>query len=284
MRISVRRLKRRPGDERDAGQGDGNPADYIRKIARGGQLEVLVRSAIWATGGHVGPAWSPGKVETTPAEKDARLALGPLCAHPDDAARWAWQRAHGKALLGAILRDGLLNFVATEPLEDAGPTVPVGLRDYAPAFRRLFIGVLFPGYSRENPGASKRYPDGYEVMGVQQLYKVDAAAQPEQTLYRNFVAHDEIRACIAVLATAAIADSRYYLTPRNGALLVYRPSYLDAESRVLLDGWSEAQKLSQVLDTLIHNGRLDILEPDEFWQPRGRVTTKRLQEISRRSS
>lgn len=265
-------------------QGDGNPADYIRKIARGGQLEVLVRSAVWATGGRVGPAWSPGKVETTPAEKDARLALGPLCAHPDDAARWAWQRAHGRALLGAILRDGLLNFVATEPLEDAGPTVPVGLRDYAPAFRRLFIGVLFPGYSRENPGASKRYPDGYEVMGVQQLYKVDAAAQPEQTLYRNFVDHDEIRACIAVLATAAIADSRYYLTPRNGALLVYRPSYLDAESRVLLDGWSEAQKLSQVLDTLIQSGRLDILEPDEFWRPRGRVTTKRLQEISRRSS
>lgn len=272
-------------------QGDGNPADYIRKVARGGRLEVLVRSATWAMTGRVGPTWSPGKVEARVTADDERLALGPLCAHPDDAARWMWRRlrnTRGEARLAAILRDAQSNVVATEPLEDAGPTVPPGLRDATPAFRRLFVGAMARG-------ASKRYPAGYEVMGVQQLYKVDDREQRfssrfEETLYRNFVAQDEIRACIALLRGHGVADGRYYLTPRNGALLAFRPGYQDSESQVLLDVWSDEahgvtrSRLSHVLSTLILTGRLQILEPDRFWHPRGPLTTRLLLEMSRRPS
>ena len=275
-------------------QGDGNPADYIRKVARAGQLNVLVPSATWATLGRVGSDWSPGKVEQSTVSDDERLALGPVYSHADDAARWVWRRvrhARDKAWLGAILRDGNGNFVATEPLDDSGPTVPVGLRDDTPAHRRLFMGVMYPGYS----GTAKRYPSGYRVMGVQQAWKLDDNPQRfssrfEEVLYRNFVDHDEIRAFNALLSTARIADARYYLTPRNGALLAHSPSYLDREAQVLLDDWTAVEKgvtrsrLAEVLDVLILTGRLQILEPDRFWYPRGPLTTTRLQEMSRRPS
>ncbi|MGY2260805.1 hypothetical protein [Pseudomonas sp. SDO55104_S430] len=274
-------------------QGDGNPAEYIRKVAGNGRLEVLVRSATWATVGRVGSTWGSGKVEERPVSDDQPLTLGPLFAHPDDAARHVWRNAREKAALGVILRDGKANFVATEPLDDAGPTVALGPRDDTPAFRRLFAGVMFRGYSRTNPGKTKKYPAGYEVMGVQQLYKVDHTPQRfssrfEEALYRNFVAHDEIRACIALLNTYEIADSRYYLTPRQGALLAYKPSYLDGESKVLLDDWYDVEKgvtrskLQEVFNTLILSGRLDVLEPDEFWNPRGQLTPKLLRDMSRR--
>jgi hypothetical protein len=275
-------------------QGAGNPAEYIRKVAGSGELQVLERSATWATAGRVGADWTPGKVAPAPAADDGPLVLGPLCAHPDDAARWMWQRvrhARDKAWLGAIVRDaGQTNFAATEPLDDSGPTVPLGPRTGTPAYSRLFAGVLVRGA----PSHSKKYPPGYTLMGVQQIYKVDDTPQSfsspfEAGLYRNFVAHDEIRACIALLGNYAIADSRYYLTPRNGALLAYAPSYLDAESTVLLNDWKDVEngvtrsKLTAVLNTLILSGRLQILEPDRFWQPRGPLTARLLLEMSRRA-
>ncbi|MCU1763807.1 DUF4329 domain-containing protein [Pseudomonas sp. 14P_8.1_Bac3] len=269
-------------------QGDGNPADYIHKVARSGEMTVLVRSATWATAGRVGPTWAPGKVATSIASDDEHLALGPLCAHPDDAARLMWRRVRyirGNAWLGAILRDGVANFVATEPLDDTGPALPRGLRDYTPAYRRLFADVKSP--------AVGKYPVGFKVMGVQQLYKTDDEAQHfsssfEEALYRNFVAHEEIRELVTMLRVAGVADGHYYLTPRNGALLSYAPDYRDAESQALLNEWNVVEngvtrsRLAEVLTTLAATGKLRILEPDRFWNPRGHVTAKLLLEMSRR--
>jgi hypothetical protein len=276
-------------------QGDGSPAEYIRKVARAGDLSVLVSSEIWAAKGRVVQTWRPREMAVVGGGGNERLALGPLCFHADDAARLIWRRLGalpGKGYLGAILRDDTKStFVAVEPLDDTGPTVPVGLRANTPAYRRLFGGVMNLGYT----SVSDKYPVGYKVMGVQQIYKLDDnphrfSSQYEEMLYRNFIAHDEIRAFIEMLKQDDVPDGCYYLTPRNGALLSYVPSYMEDEGQVLLNDWKDENngvirsRLNEVLGTLAASGKLCILEPDIFWKPRGQVTSRLLLEMSKRGS
>lgn len=83
-----------------------------------------------------------------------------------------------------------------------------------------------------------------------------------------------------MLRTDHVAGARYYLTPRQGALLVYVPSYQPSERDFLLSGWldpdTDKPKATpgEVITTLATVGRLYILEPDSFWQPRGQVATR----------
>lgn len=270
--------------------GGSNPADYPRKVARAGVLQVLITGEIWAAPGFVLPGWQPRAVLAYRPEPHTRVALGPLFAHPDDAARYLWRRCRpqpGKAWLGAILRNAAANtFLVTEPVDDSGPSVAVGLRADTPAYSRLFGGVM----NQASPPTALKYPVGYQVMGVQQLYKVDTtrtslADRYQEALDSNFIAQPEFRAAISLLRSDKISSPRYYFTPRNGALLVYRPSYAQSEQQMLTGLWidpSTGERVStpsEVITTLSESGRLHILEPDTFWQPRSHVAVRLLLEL-----
>lgn len=266
-----------------------NPADYIRQVARAGELKVLRTGEIWATSGTVGPDWLPRQALTfTPGDSE-RVALGPFFAHADDAARYQWRRYRHErntprlaALLANTAND---TFLVTEALVDSGLSAGWG-RDEAPASRRLFIGAINP----QRPARDVRYPKGYRVMGVQQLYKLADNQQLQvnrfqQALADNFIGQPELSTFIGMFRDNKVTGARYYFTPRNGALLLYLPSFQSVETNMLFSGWvdptSEKQVAtpSQVITVLINSGRMYILQTDTFWQPRGHVATRLLREL-----
>ncbi|MGY2191441.1 hypothetical protein [Pseudomonas pergaminensis] len=266
--------------------GNFNPHDYIRQVARAGQLEVLVTGAIWAGQGPVSQSWRAGTPTTVAEDPDARVVLGPLFSHPDDAARYMWRRSPavpGKASMGAILKNAAGNsYLASEPVDDSGPSVHVGLRMNTSAYRRLF-GWVMSLDERTQP--RPKYPAGYRVMGVQQLHKWDASLERltdrhEHAIAENFISQKEFRFVVDMLRQDKVAGARYYFTPRNGALLVYAPSFERAEHDLLLFGWVDPEsdeprlKASEALTVLFNSGRLHVLEPDRFWQPKGHVASR----------
>lgn len=266
-----------------------NPADYIRQVARAGELKVLRTGEIWATSGTVGPDWLPRQALTfTPGDSE-RVALGPLFAHADDAARYQWRRyRHGRntpRLAALIANTANDTFLVTEALVDSGLSAGWG-RAEAPASRRLFVGAINP----QRPARDVRYPQGYRVMGVQQLYKLADNQQLQvnrfqQALADNFIGQPELSTFIGMFRDNKVTGARYYFTPRNGALLLYLPSFQSVETNMLFSGWvdptSEKQVAtpSQVITVLINSGRMYILETDTFWQPRGHVATRLLREL-----
>ena len=270
----LRRLK-------DRGSNDS----HVLKLAESGEVRVLDSSSFW-------DALLPRvkRAATSLTVLDTRLALGPLCGHPDDAARLVWQRfasQERRARLGAILGNGDSDtFIAVQPVADPGPSVAVGLRPDTPAYSALFKGVMNLGY----PGTSTRYPAGYTVMGVQQLFKLSGERQRmsdryEEGLAHNFIAQKEIRGFVEMLRQDRIAGARYYFTPVQGALIVYEPSYHEDESQLLRDDWIDEAtgevkvKPSEVIRRLATSGKLTILETDRFWQPRSQVARRMLHEF-----
>lgn len=270
--------------------GPFNPAEYIRKVARAGALEVLVRGEIWASLGPVSQSWTAREaIEYVPGETE-RIALGPFFSHADDAARYQWRRLRhdsSNAWLCAILGNGIVpasTVLITEPELDNGPPVEVGLRASTPAYLRLFGHVM----NLREPKPSPKYPAGYQVIGVQQLYNIERDREAltdrhEEALARNFLPRTELRTFIEMLRVDNVVGARYYLTPRNGALLAYLPSYLDAESKLLREDWPYhlSDKPSLAITALVNTGKLYILEPDSFWQPRGHVWTRFLMALRR---
>lgn len=263
----------------------GSIDGYLLKLIESAEVRVLESSPFWD-----GLLPRIMRVAQGLAGFDTRLALGPLCAHPDDAARLVWQRfAPRKAnpWLGAILGNGDSDtFIAVQPVVDLGASVAVGLRPQTPAYQSLFEGVMNLGY----PSTSTRYPAGYKVMGVQQLYKLDTQRQRladryEEALAHNFIGQPEIRGFIEMLRQDRVAGARYYFTPVQGGLIVYEPSYHADESQLLRDDWideaSGAVKVlpSEVIRRLATSGQLSILETDHFWQPRSQVARGLLQAL-----
>ncbi|MDY7530641.1 hypothetical protein RGV33_02930 [Pseudomonas sp. Bout1] len=263
---------------------NGTVDGYVLKLAQSGELRLLASSPFW-----VARARSLSASLPTLGELDPRLALGPLCAHPDDAARLVWQRfapLARQARQGAILSNGDSDtFIAVQPVEDPGPSVPVGRRRDTPAYKALFEGVMNLGYT----STSTRYPKGYKVIGVQQLYKVDAqrrrlADRYEDALARNFVTQSEIRGAVEMLRQDGVAGGRYYFTPLHGGLIVFEPSYHADENQLLRDDWEEdggTLKVlpSEVIRRLATSGKLTILEVDRFWLPRSQVARHLLQTL-----
>ncbi|WP_455825891.1 hypothetical protein [Pseudomonas graminis] len=260
----------------------GSPDGYAMKLLESGEVRVLDSSPFW-------DALVPRlkRRATTLVGFDTRLALGPLCAHPDDAARLVWRRLvrlEPQARLGAILGNGDSDtFIAVQPVADVGPSVAVGLRPQTPAFKTLFEGVVNLAYT----STSTRYPAGYRIVGVQQLYKLDTQRQRlsdryEEGLAHNFIAQPEIRGFIEMLRQDRVAGARYYFTPVQGGLIAYEPSYHVDESQLLRDDWVDAAtgemkvKPSEVIRRLATSGKLTILETDRFWQPRSQVAQRLL--------
>ncbi|TFY89966.1 DUF4329 domain-containing protein [Pseudomonas nabeulensis] len=270
--------------------GPYNPDEYIRQVARSGKLEVLITGEIWATQGVVSSTWVSRRASVYVPGAEERLPLGPFFSHADDAARYPWRRYHSdpnKAWLGAVLSNAAADtFLVTEPVPDNGPIVPVGSRMFTLAYQRLFFGVM----NTSVPMSPGRYPEGFNVIGVQQINKRDAARERfddryQEALADNFIAQQDFRAFVGMLRQDAVAGARYYFTPRNGALLVYLPSYERSEQEMLLFGWLDPQTdkpratPSEVISTLATTGHLSILEPDRFWQPRSHVGTQLLQTL-----
>lgn len=266
--------------------GPFNAAEYIREVARAGTLEVLITGEIWATLGQVSQRWTAYESAVYTPRVDERLALGPVFSHADDAARYLWRRitpVPGKAWMAAMLENNTASTVlVTDPVDDSGPAVEVGERMSTSACERLLGGVV----NQREPKASPKYPEGYRLMAVQQLYKVDDTRERladlhEEALASNFIARKEMRFVVQMFSTDNVVGARYYFTPRHGALLVYLPSYLEGESKLLREDWPYrfADTPSQAITSLAHSGKLHILEPDRFWQPRGQVGVRLLMEL-----
>lgn len=262
----------------------GSNDSHVLKLAESGEVRVLDSSPFW-------DALLPRvkRLATTLTVLDTRLALGPLCGHPDDAARLVWQRFKNQPnppRLGAILGNGDSDtFIAVHPVADPGPSVAVGMRMDTPAYKALFSMM-----NLRYPNPSIQYPAGFKVMGVQQLFKIHSARQRmadryEEALAHNFIAQYEIRGLIEMLRNEPVAGPRYYFTPVQGALIVYEPSYHSDESQLLRDDWIDENtgvvkvKPSEVIRRLATLGKLTILEADHFWQPRSQVGRRLLHEL-----
>lgn len=83
-------------DDQDYRRGRLDERAYIHRMARAGNLEVIVTSAYWSRHGVVDEKWQPRLADVSDSERWAARpvpALGPVFHHADDAARYIQQRA-----------------------------------------------------------------------------------------------------------------------------------------------------------------------------------------------
>lgn len=175
---------------------------YVRQVALGGQLRVIVTNSCWSVAGHVGPLW------VAFAQADRHL-LGPCFASADDAARHAQIRLgsrRDRVYGGLILRrtDGL--FTATEP-------VSVYVENFAPGWIRrddLVVNSQFLGGST----AVARYHS-------RRLGELPFALDDgERAVYQNMFTTDFLGAMLDDSPTALrYSTGLEYLFCDDGALL-----------------------------------------------------------------
>ena len=178
--------------------------DYIRRVARSGQLNVLTVSECWDVPDSVGADWAP-------FVQVSRRLLGPSFISPDDAAGYALSRVGEKrdtVFGGLIVRrtDGL--FTATEPL-------PVFVEDFAPGWVRLDELVnqaLFLGASTIVARYHSRVESEVPF----------ALSDNERAVYLNMFSSDFLDGTLSH-AKAPIRQStgQEYLLCADGALLCY---------------------------------------------------------------
>jgi hypothetical protein len=246
--------------------------DYLRKVVKNGELQVVVRSAFW----------SPFRVDANGVKtgiglvrwpRDNRFALGPIFAHADDAARWSQHQVSAyvgqQYLSGVLVHQPSTSFVPIEPLED-GP-------DSDAATRLFYAGPGGPVAPVTGPGAQPLplpiFPQEYKWVGVHQLYKavdvvVEAPSAFDRQLMSNLALAD-LRFSTEVLQKNGVPGSSCYLTCRGGALLKFTPNYTANETAV----FNEGLKLGAAgfLGKLLGISKLQVLAVDEFWTRPGPV-------------
>jgi hypothetical protein len=245
--------------------------EFVRKLIKVGGLRVLERSRYW----------SPLRVDATGVKrgigvvrwpKDKRLALGPLFAHADDAARAAQFKLGpftDKQYLGAIVcKPDAQLWAAVQPLED-------GLDSHAAA-RLFYSGPGGPIAPVSGPGAQPLsipvLPSGFKLAAVHQFYKVTRVISPtnaqEQRLMDNLALAD-LRFSVEVLQKNALPGACCYLSNRGGALLKLTPNYTAEETRLLDEDMGA--DVSSFFQRLTRISKLEVLEVDAYWQRPGRV-------------
>ncbi|WP_460951828.1 DUF4329 domain-containing protein [Pseudomonas marginalis] len=238
--------------------------DYVRSLAARGDMQVWVRSPIWASVGKVGLDWSP-KVVTGHSGSGpyAHLFCDALYFYADDAARSAQKRVgrfNGIEYLGAVLvPPDESGFVALEPVEDRSLPFPGSLA-------RLF---RLAGFGLNLTNAYALY--FYNIAAIQAFYKVipstTSLEAKDLRLLKRFASLDDWRRYVSIVRTNLPVAESCYLVCREGALLKYVPGHTQEESALLGPGL--APDPSVLVERMRRVGNLSVLETDDFWTRRG---------------
>ncbi|KMT55864.1 DUF4329 domain-containing protein [Pseudomonas fildesensis] len=230
--------------------------DYVRSLSANGMLDVLRPSAIWASRGRITTVWQPG-AEALTIEGSPEMVCGPVCAHPDDAARHSqglFTGFTGKTYLGGVLKVATTNDVcALIPLEEAGNTI-------------LTVQALFSDGGGVTLVSS--HPSGYyKVIAVQSFYKamtpLTGTEVFDSALRENFIAEVDLKAMLDTVKINAPSALGCYFIGRGGALLKYLPTDPAAEHMLAVSGANRSA--SQLISKLRESGKLLVLETDAFW-------------------
>lgn len=233
------------------------PREYIRRMAAAGELRILAPSENWPGVGVVDTQWQPGRSKAT---GETPLALGPMHAHGEDAARFAQEQVGaytGPQYLSAVLEDPLGgSYLSVRPLADNG---------FPSSAAHLFKRTL---------------PKGYRFCAAHVLFHagLDQPEHPADDMYRRyFVAWRELEFYIHELKRQGLLISGFYLSTRDGALLRYAPRFSAEEYSLLaLTGkWSEhtgytrfAPQPSHFIAELARIGELRVVQAGDFWRVR----------------
>lgn len=238
--------------------------DYVHSLAVKGTLDVVETSPVWNGRGRIDTSWQPGAAAVYVYGFPAPLLVcGPVCAHPDDAARHAQGLSAGfagKTLLGGVLKVAGTNDVcAVTPIEEDQSTA-------------LTVPALFA--SGGGLALASAHPAGYyQVVAVQSFYKamaVSAGAEVfESTLRANFIAEADLKAMLDALRMNEPSAEGCYFISRGGALLKYLPTNPVTEHTLAATG--PQRSATQLIGTLRANGKLSVLETDAFWTRLGEL-------------
>ncbi|WP_225922736.1 DUF4329 domain-containing protein [Pseudomonas hamedanensis] len=266
-------------DERDIADGTFKFADYVRRMAHAGQLDVIETSAYWSRHGQVAQDWQPRQVDVR-AEQRWRdhpvPALGPIFHHPDDAARYAHQRTDDAVVdtgyEGAVLaQQSSSRFVPLEPM-----VYVVGEEN--PLVRIVRTGAD-SAVSWRNP--APRYPAGYALMATHQFHvSGNTLLVPDaDQVYANFASPALVLAHTHEPVEKGLGIRDYYYSTPHGVLLKYTPVYSQAEKNLLstravtFEGGRWVSRLSpgEFLARLMELGDFRVLVAGHYWHQTGRM-------------
>ncbi|CAI8932023.1 DUF3536 domain-containing protein [Pseudomonas sp. IT-347P] len=265
-------------DERDMAKGTFVLADYVRRMARAGRLDVLKTSEYWSQLGWVAEEKQQVEGETADDERwrnHPEPALGPMFHHADDAARHAGSRAgepvFDRGYEGAILAHGTSSrFVPLEP-------VAVSSYDSNP-LARIFRAPTDPSTSWRNP--APRYPKGFTLIASHQLHLSGNTTLGTDAEYvqANFASPAQVQAHTHQLKAQGFAIQAYYYSTAHGVLLKYIPVYTAAERALLATRlvayehgkWITRLSPGEFISRLSALSELSVLVAGHYWRQTGR--------------
>jgi hypothetical protein len=272
-------------DEEDLSRDTFNLPDYIRRMARAGELDVIVTSAYWSRHGRVDENWQPRMADVLIQERwraNPEPPLGPVFEHCDDAARYIQQRAGSgyvhdidKGFDSAILArpaspSGIANrFVPLDPLSSSATGEN--------SVNRIFRPRHDP--SRTLVDRYPTYPQGYEPVASHQLHLSGNTTQAPDTeqVYANFASPLMVRERTHDLKNKGFAIRHYYYSSPHDVLLRYTPEYTDAErdllstTPVVFEGgrWVTRLKPEEFISRLVDLGDFRVLIAGHYWRQVG---------------
>lgn len=246
---------------------------YIRKVAAGNKLRVLLGSPFWFETTWVTAQWVPYKATPVSPYHDYRLALSPIFLHSDDAARYTQHLVgpyKGDDYLGAILEDVLRRaYVAVEPLVDNDANAVPSAEE------RLFWKPSRVSTSDHNVPLPE-YPDGHRIVMTHQLYKSDFAqskSDPATSLGVNFISWSYIWRYTRGLR-GYFDVQNYYLSTRDGGLLRYTPDFsVDSREETMVHQFKHlgAYEAREMLELMTPYRTLNVVRAGSFWTQKGLI-------------
>ncbi|WP_275407422.1 DUF4329 domain-containing protein [Pseudomonas granadensis] len=266
-------------DERDIAQGTFNFIDYVRRMARAGQLDVIETSEYWSRHGQVTQGWQPRQADVSAEQRwrdDPVPALGPIFHHSDDAARYAHKRTATAVIEtgyeGAVLaQQSGDRFVPLEPI-----AYVVGKDD---PLSRLSRTATDSSVSWRKP--APRYPQGYALVASHQFHiSGNTLLVPDaDQVYANFASPALVLAHTHEPAEKGLKIRDYYYSTPHAVLLKYTPVYSAAEKNLLstrtvtFEGGKWVSRLSPggFLSRLMDLGEFRVLIAGYYWRQSGRM-------------
>lgn len=266
-------------DERDIAKGSFDFPAYIRRMAAAGRLEVIQSSEYWSRHGLVDDSWQPRQADVSAEQRwreNPVPALGPVFHHPDDAARYAQQRA-AEAILdvgyeSAILAPAVASqFVPLEPIAWSA-------QDPSP-LARIFQKSTDSSVSWQHP--APRYPDGYHPIAAHQMHlSGNTTLVPDaEGIRANFATPELVYAHSHDLKNRGFDIRHYFYSTPHNVLLKYTPSYSAAERDLLLTRsvffengrWTSHLSPGEFVSRLMALGEFRVLVAGYYWAQTGRM-------------
>ena len=197
---------------------------YARELAQSGELTVIKTCAVWVNPGPVLATWKPSVRELLAEQNHPRvIALGPVYAHPDDAARAVHRqlkRPHTLNTMGATLHN---------PSSDSWVALQPEVSNGLQANAAELIVISHRHMTSEDP-LRPILPAGYSVRRLQvarDVRHVTALSEADKKRVQNMPWPVDL--CYASVAMEQLAnragDERYevhvYVSTNDGALLLY---------------------------------------------------------------